>query len=183
MDSNFLNIVKTRQSVRKYTDRPVEREKLIQCVEAARLAPSAENVQPWHFLIVDDPDLKNNLADQAFSGVFRPTLWAKKAPVLVVILATPDILANRIGKQITGIQYYLLDIGIAGEHFVLQARELGLGTCWIGWFNAKGVKKALNLPKKYRPVSILSVGYPETEHIREKKRNTIENICFFNTLS
>ncbi len=183
MDSNFLNIVQTRQSVRKYTDRPVEREKLIQCVEAARLAPSAENVQPWHFLIVDDPELKNKLADQAFSGVFRPTLWAKKAPVLVVILATPDILANRIGKQITGIQYYLLDIGIAGEHFVLQARELGLGTCWIGWFNAKGVKKALNIPKKYRPVSILSVGYPETEHIREKKRNTIETICFFNTLS
>ncbi len=180
LSESFLALAQSRRSVRKFQQQPVERDLLLKCVEAARLAPSAENVQPWRFVIVDDPMLKARLVEHAFSGLYRATRWAAKAPVLVVILAELDILANRIGKEITGIHYYLIDIGIAGEHFVLQAQELGLGTCWIGWFSQKGVRKALDLPRKYRPVSMLAVGYPNVIGQREKKRRSLEEICWFN---
>ncbi len=170
----------SRKSVRRFQDKPVEREKLNRCIEAAHLAPSAENVQPWRFCIVDDPETKDNLAKHAFTGVFRATRWAERAPVLVVIFAQLDILANRIGKQMTGINYYLIDIGIAGEHFVLQAEELGLGSCWIGWFNAKGAKKALNVPRSFRAVEMLALGYPAENYKRERKRKQLDDIYFYN---
>ncbi|MBN1480998.1 nitroreductase family protein [candidate division KSB1 bacterium] len=172
--------MQSRTSVRRFQDKPVEREKLMHCLEAARLAPSAENVQPWRFGFVDDPIVKTKLVKHAFSGIYRATRWAEQAPVLVVICARLDVVANRLGKQMTGIDYYLIDIGIAGEHFVLQAQELGLGTCWIGWFSAKGVKKALHVPKSYRPIALLAVGYPRQNSVRQRKRKVIKNIHFYN---
>lgn len=179
-DSAFFNLVQSRSSVRKFQNTPVERERLQQCVQAARLAPSAENVQPWRYFIADDDEVKNRLAQHAFSGIYRPTRWAANAPVLVVIFAELDILANRIGKQMTGIHYYLIDIGISGEHFVLQAQELGLGTCWIGWFSVKGVRKALNAPKHLRPVEMLAIGYPAHNYTRERKRKPLNDMLYYN---
>ena len=129
MANFFTELVTSRRSIRKYQDKKVEREKIIKCIEAARVAPSAENVQPWRFIIIDEPGLKDQLAKKAFSGIYTPTRFAAKAQVIIVILAWLDIFANRIGKQIQGIHYYFIDIGIAGEHFVLQAHELGLATC------------------------------------------------------
>lgn len=172
--------MQSRVSIRKFQDRPVDRQVLLHCLDAARLAPSAENVQPWRFAIVDDPVTKEKLAKQAFSGIYRATRWAAKAPVLVVIFAELDILANRIGKQMTGINYYLIDIGIAGEHFVLQAQELGLGTCWIGWFNAKGARKALGAPRSFRAVEMMALGHPAAGYKRTRKRKSIDNMSFFN---
>ena len=180
LPTRFLDLVRQRRSVRVYADRPVEREKLVTCVEAARLAPSAENVEPWRFVIIDDPELKEKVAAEAFSGIYRPTRWAAKAPALVAILAKLDILANRIGAQVQGTHYYLIDIGIAGEHFVLQAQELGLGTCWIGWFNEKKARKALGIPRSYRLVCFISVGYPAKSSLKPKKRRSLEEILFFN---
>ena len=181
-DSPFLQLVKSRRSTRKFQQRPVERDKLLQCIEAARFAPSAEHSQPWRFLIIDDPALRERVVEHAFSGIYRATRWAAKAPVLVVILAELDFLANRLGKQITGIHYYLVDVGIAGEHFVLQAQELGLGTCWIGWFSQKGVRKALNIPRKYRPALMLAVGYPDVKSYKTKIRKEPAEICWFNEI-
>lgn len=180
--NHFKELVESRQSVRKFQTKSVDRILLQKCVESARLAPSAENVQPWRFLIIDDQEKKELLRQHAFSGIFRVTRWAVSAPVLVVILAKPDFIANKLGKQMTGIHYYFIDIGIAGEHFVLQAHDLGLGTCWIGWFNAKGVTKALNIPKIYQPLALLAVGYPAHQNKRERKRRPIEEICFYNSI-
>ena len=180
MMSEFFNLVQSRRSIRKYSDSPVEREKILQCIEAARLAPSAENVQPWRFIILDDPLLKNDFAADAFSGIYSPTRFALKAPVIIVMLAKLDILANRIGKQIQGIHFYLIDSGIAGEHLVLQAEELGLGTCWIGWFNVKKVRKFLNIPRKYKIVSLISMGYPQERKTSERKRYSLQDIAWFN---
>ena len=137
MSETFSQLVRNRRSIRRYVDKPVEREKIMACLEAARLAPSADNVQPWRFLVIDNPELKTRLSQEAFSGVYAKSRFAAKAPALIVILAKLDVVANRIGKQIQGIHYYFIDIGIAGEHIVLQAEALGLGTCWIGWFNPK----------------------------------------------
>jgi nitroreductase len=177
---SFSELVQSRRSIRKYQDKAVERAKILQCIEAARLAPSAENVQPWRFIIFDDPDIIKQLSAHAFSGIYSPTRFASKAPVIIVILAKLDILANRIGRQIQGIQFYLLDIGIAGEQLVLQAQALGLGTCWIGWFNSGKVRKYLKIPRSYKIVSLISMGYPESYPLKSQKRHQVEEIAWFN---
>lgn len=182
MAKPFIELAYSRRSIRQYLDKKVEREKIVQCVEAARLAPSAENVQPWRFIIIDDEELKHKFCKQAFSGIYSLTKWAQHAPVIIVILAKLDILANRIGKQIQGTNYYLIDVGITGEHLVLQAEELGLGTCWIGWFSAEKTRKFFKLPRSYKVVSLISMGYPASRPQKEKKRRTLEEIMWFNEI-
>lgn len=178
---SFLELVKSRRSIRRFADRPVEREKILTCIEAARWAPSAEHLQPWRFVVVDDQELKEKLAAGAFSGIYAPTRWAARAPVLIALLAKPDVVANRLGAGIQGTNYYLLDMGIAGEHLVLQAHELGLGTCWIGWFSARGARTALGVPRRYRIVSLIAMGYPAHTDLKAKRRKALEEICRFNT--
>ena len=175
-------LIAQRKSIRLYLDKPVEREKILECLEAARLAPSADNVQPWRFLVIDDPELKEKFSKEVFSGIYSATKFAAKAPVLILILARLDIIANRIGKQIQGVNFYLIDVGIAGEHIVLQAEGLGLGTCWIGWFNSRKARKVLDIPKKYKIVSLLSMGYYEKKSSREKKRKDLVDIAWFNNI-
>lgn len=181
-ESCFQRIVKSRRSIRRFQDKPVERDKILSCIEAARLAPSADNVQPWRFLIIDDPELKAKLVKDVFSGIYFVSKFAAKAPVLIMILARLDIVANRIGKQIQNIHFYLIDIGIAGEHIVLQAEELGLGTCWVGWFNSRRARKILKIPRKFKIVSLLAIGYCEKRPSREKKRKRLEEIVWFNKI-
>jgi nitroreductase len=176
----FDEIIRSRRSIRRYTDQPVEREKVLACLEAARLAPSAENVQPWRFLVIDDPELKKQVADKAFSGIYSISRFAARAPVMVLLMAKPDILANRLGRLVQGTQFYLLDLGIAGEHLVLKAEELGLSTCWIGWFNLKGVRKILKIPGKYRPVAIISLGYAASRPSGSHIRKSLKEIAWFN---
>lgn len=180
--NHFQEIVKGRRSIRRFLDKPVEREKILTCVEAARLAPSADNVQPWRFIILDDPELIAKFAERAFSGIYFISKFASKAPVLIIILARLDIIANRIGKQIQDIHFYLIDIGIAGEHIVLQAEELGLGTCWIGWFDARKTRKFLHIPRKYKIVSLMAMGYYDKKPPHVKKRKRLEEIAWFNRI-
>lgn len=158
----------------------MERKKVLACIEAARLAPSAQNVQPWRFLIIDDPVIKAEFAAEAFSGIYSFSRFAAKAPVLIVILARLDIIANRLGRQIQDVSFYLIDIGIAGEHIALQAEELGLGTCWIGWFNVRRTRKYFKIPRKYKIVCLMAVGHFEKKPPREKKRKSLEEIAWFN---
>lgn len=178
----FQELVRKRRSVRRYLDRPVEREKILACLEAARLAPSAENVQPWRFLVIDDPVIKQRYAAAAFSGIYSFSRFAAKAPVLIVILSRPDLLANRIGRQIQHVAFSLIDIGISGEHLALQAEELGLGTCWIGWFNSRRTRKFFHIPRQYKIVCMMALGYPEAGPLREKKRKDLAEIAWFNRL-
>ena len=176
----FLDLVGQRQSVRKFEERPVEREKILTCIEAARLAPSAENVQPWRFIVLDEPERIKSLSEQAFSGLYRYTRWAANAPVIIAIFAERDFLANRLGKEIQGTHYYLIDVGIAGEHLVLQAEELGLGSCWIGWFHAKNTQKYFGVPRGWRAVSLLALGYPKYRKKEKKPKKKMEEILYFN---
>ncbi len=180
--SFFQQLVRHRRSIRRYLDQPVDRQKILTCIEAARLAPSADNVQPWRFLIIDEPDLKARLSKEIFSGIYTISKFAAKAPVLILILAQLDILTNRIGKQIQNVQFYLVDIGIAGEHIVLQAEEFGLGSCWIGWFNSRKARKILKIPWKYKIVAMLAMGYYEKRPRKEKKRRNLEEIAWFNKI-
>lgn len=181
IENEFLTLVKNRHSVRQFLPTPVEREKIITCIEAARLAPSAENIQPWRFVVLNDAEQIRRFSQEAFSGIYRFTRWAEKAPVIIAVFAELNFIAHRIGKEIQGTQYYLLDLGIAGEHIVLQANALGLGSCWIGWFNARKVKKFLAVPRSWKPAALLALGYP-TELLRAKRaKKNLEQILFFNT--
>lgn len=180
----FLELVKSRYSVRHYLDKPVDRKLILQCIEAARLAPSAQNVQSWRFLVVDEEPVLDELKKSAFNGVFAPTRWANSAPVIIVILAQTDILANIVGTQIQKVDFYQLDIGIAVEHLVLQATELNLGTCWIGWFNIKAVQKLFKIPKKYKIIGLISMGYFDyNEKHSQKRRKSLDQILFFNHIN
>lgn len=173
-------IILKRRSIRKFLDRPVEREKIEACLEAARLAPSAENVQPWRFIVVDDAEVRQRLAEEAFSGIYKASRFGARAPVLIVILARPGIVANRLGKAIQGTQYYLLDIGIAGEHLVLAATEMGLGSCWVGWFSKRGVRKVFAIPRKYDVVAMIALGYPDPTHLAPKRKKGLSDIVRYN---
>lgn len=176
------SLIQSRRSIRKYQPRPVERDKIMDCLVAAQHAPSAQNVQPCRFVVLDSPEAILAVGKAAFSGIYSPSRWGLKAPVLVVLCAELDLLVNRIGRSVQGTQYYLLDCGIAGEHFVLQAQSHGLGTCWIGWFHAKRLRKALNLPRSLRPVVVLAVGYPEKlPLIKRKIRPLADMVTFWNS--
>ena len=172
----FLDHVSARQSCRAYRPTPVSRAAIERCCEAARLAPSACNSQPWSFIVVDDPAHHARVAAAAFSGVYSTFAFAAQAPVLIVVETLRSTYAAALGGLWRGVSYNLIDLGIACEHFVLQATEEGLGTCWIGWFNARGVKKALGLPRRTRLDILISMGYPADTTIRVKQRKSLDTL-------
>jgi len=178
----LLDLVRRRKSVRDFLDRPVDREKVMMCLEAARLAPSACNSQPWKFVVVDDRQLKNRLCRAAFSGIYSVNSFCKMAPVIVVVVSEKSKFLARIGGMFRGTKYYLIDIGIASEHFVLQAEELGLGTCWIGWFNERAVKSILNIPQDKKIDILIALGYYDREKLgSEHGREPMDKIASFNS--
>ena len=178
----LLGLIKHRRSVRNFLDRPVEREKIMMCLEAARLAPSACNSQPWKFIVVDDKQLKNRLCNAAFKGIYSINSFCKMAPVIVVVVSEKSKFLARIGGVFRGTKYYLIDIGIASEHFVLQAEELGLGTCWLGWFNERAVKSILNIPPDKKLDVLIALGYYDSEKVSSgHSREPMDKIASFNS--
>ncbi len=172
----FLELVKKRRSVRRYLEKPVEREKIKLCLEAARLAPSACNGQPWKFIVVDDPTRLGELVRAAFSGPFSNNRFAGKAPVIIVAVAETTKIIPRIAGRLQMKHYSLIDLSIAVEHLVLEAADLGLGTCWIGWFNQKGVKRLLKIAGGSRPVFLIPLGYPAPGEVKPTSRKSLSEI-------
>ena len=178
----LLDLIKHRKSVRNFLDRPVEREKILMCLEAARLAPSACDSQPWKFIVIDDGQLNDKLCEAAFSGIYSINSFCKTAPVIVAVISEKSKFSARIGGMFRGTKYYLIDIGITCEHFVLQAEELGLGTCWIGWFNEKAVKTVLKIPQRKKIDILIALGYYDRKNLgSEHGREPIDKIASFNT--
>jgi len=175
---DFLQLAATRRSVRAYSDRRVSREDLLRCLEAARLAPSACNSQPWYFIVIDDPSALRKIGERIFSGVYGMNAFAKKAQALVAIVSDRSKFLSRLGGQVRDTRYSLIDIGIAGEHLALQAAELGIGTCWIGWFDEKQLKKELGLSRLKKIHVVFAMGYAADEP-RTKNRKSLDEIHSF----
>jgi nitroreductase len=177
---DFLDLAKKRCSVRKYDSRQIKREDINKCLEAARLAPSACNSQPWYFIIVDDPQLKDKVAAAMLSGIYAGNNFITAAPVLVVVVTEKAKWLTRVANFLRDTKMYLIDIGIACEHFILQAAELGIGTCWLGWFNEKAVRKVMAIPKNKRIDIVIAMGYPAADFIPpEKNRKQLEEISSY----
>lgn len=173
---NLYELIQKRQSDRKYDSRPVDRDIVIKCLESARLAPSACNSQPWKFVVVDEPELLKEMTSAAAGMGMNK--FAAQAPVIVAVVLEKMNFTASIGSVIKDKEYSLLDVGIAVEHFCLQATELGLGTCILGWFDEKKVKKLLGIGYRRVPL-LITLGYAAGEH-RQKSRKSLEEISSWN---
>lgn len=177
----LIELFKQRQSVRAYdTDKPVDHKAILRCIEAARIAPSACNAQPWKFIVVNDPVIKDKMADAISGGLLPLNHFARQAPIHIVVVREPANFTSNFGQVIKNKEYPLTDIGIATIQFCLQATVEGLGTCIVGWFDEKKVKKLLQIPKSKRAELIITVGYAKTDTLRPKIRKPIEEILSFN---
>ena len=177
----LIDLINKRQSVREYSNREVEAEKIEKCIEAARLAPSASNSQPWKLIIVNDSELVKKVAAATFSSVVSFNKFTLQAPVLLVIVIERPRVITQVGGFLKNREFPLIDIGIAAEHFCLQAAELGLGTCMMGWFGEKTIKKLLGIPKNKRLGLIISMGYaPEDYPLRKKIRKEKTSVLSYN---
>ena len=161
----LLKQIQQRYSVRSYQKRPVEKEKLETILQAARLAPSANNKQEWRFIVVQDADTRKKLCGAANNQAF-----VGEAPVVIVCCSTISDYVMRCGHLA-----YPIDVAIAMEHMVLQAVEEGLGTCWVGSFYEDQVKAILGIPTPVRVVELLTMGYP-SDTLRAKSRLPLEQI-------
>ncbi|KAF0239204.1 MAG: hypothetical protein FD181_184 [Prolixibacteraceae bacterium] len=178
----FQELTNLRQSVRKYSEKPVEHEKIEKIIKAVHIAPSACNSQPWKVIIVNEPELKIEVAKATFSKTISFNKFAAEAPVIAVLVIEKAKLIAQIGGSIKNLEYPQIDIGIAAVHFCLQATELGLGTCMIGWFDEKKLKLLLNIPEKRKIGLVITLGYPPEDYkMRKKIRKPLAEICGFNS--
>ncbi len=172
---SVFEIIKNRRSIRKFKNIPVEDKKILQIIEAARLAPSATNRQPWRFIAVKDKGMLAKIAGGTLGVINK---WAKTAPLIIICCSVrKNIITHFLGEIISGVRYHIIDTAIAAEHIVLAAEELGLSSCWIGWFNEKKIKKILNIPENWKVISILAVGYrDERYNPKPQKRRSLKDI-------
>jgi nitroreductase len=179
---NFIDLVHKRQSVRKYSPRPVEYDKIQRCLQAAILAPSASNSQPWTFVVADRKEIKDKVARLTFDHLVKFNRFVPEAPVIVVIVLEKPRLVTQVGGFVKRREFPLIDIGIAAEHFCLQAVEEGLGTCMLGWFQEKPIKRLLKIPPQKRIGLIISAGYPPDDYsLREKIRKPFSEVVKYNS--
>ena len=166
----MFEFIAQRRSVRNYRPDRVPREKIERILEAARLAPSACNSQPWSFIVADTEPVRTNLARAAFGGLYGMNKFAMEAPVLLTVVTERSKFMAGLAGQFRGIQYSLVDIGIACAFISLAAEAEGVGSCMLGWFDEKAVKSVLGLPRGTRVDIMISLGYSADEKPAEKKR-------------
>ncbi|MEM2850906.1 MAG: nitroreductase family protein [Candidatus Bathyarchaeia archaeon] len=160
----MLEAIKTRRSVRAFTNENVSEELLNKILDAARWAPSAGNLQPWEFVVVRDPKVKQGLAVAALHQMF-----IAEAPVVIVVCANENRSAWGYGKR--GVALYCIqDTAAATQNILLTAHSLGLGACWVGAFDEEAAKRVLAIPAGVRPVAIIPLGYPAEKPSPPRRR-------------
>lgn len=180
MDMNsFLSLVAARQSDRAYdVTRKVEPEKLHRILEAARLAPSACNAQPWKFVVVTDPELAVQVG-KATAGLGM-NKFAKHAPVHILVVEESMNITSFLGAKIKDKYFPLIDIGIATSHITLAAESEGLGSCILGWFDEKEIKRLVGIPSNKRLLLDITIGYPAKPK-RKKSRKPADKVISYNS--
>ena len=169
---DIFTAISTRRSVRSFRVGEIEDSKLLKILEAGRLSPSAKNLQAWKFVVVRDAATRERLAAAANGQSF-----AGKAPVLIVACGTAPEYIMPCGQHA-----YAVDVSIACAHMVLEAWELGIGSCWLGAFNEAEVKKILNIPESVRIVAMIPFGYPDLP-VAARPRKKLEEIVSYDKYS
>ncbi len=175
----FADVIMTRSSIRSYSEKPVEEEKLRYVLDCARRAPSWSNKQCWRFVVLREKDTIKELAKLC---VFNR--WIQTAPVVIIACGDP----SESGSH-DDLPLYAVDVAIAVEHLVLAATDVHLGTCWIGAFNEQKIKALLEIPKRIRIVTIIPLGYPSDKKgvmatitralANEERRKSLEEIVHY----
>ena len=163
---DVFDAVKERYSVRSYKGKSIPDGDLMKILEAARLAPSAKNLQEWRFVVVKDKDTRAKLSEAA-----KGQRFVAEAPVVLACCAETDNHMMTCGQLC-----YPIDIAIAIDHMTLVAAELGMGSCWIGAFYEDRVKKILNIPDEIRVVELLCLGYAADKEPLKKSRLSLKEI-------
>ena len=182
---DVIEAIRTRRSVRKFSDRPVEPEKLQTVLEAAQMAPSWANMQCWRFVVVQTPAVKAQISELSYVADYFASKGYKsnpaqkalaEAPVVIVACAEPEQSGNVRGQD-----YYLTDVGIATENLMLAAHAMGLGSVFVGVFNEDELRALLLIPHTVRIVGLFPVGYPEGELRAGPPRKPLAEIVFHET--
>jgi nitroreductase len=168
---NFIELATQRSSVRNFKPNPVEKDKLLYVLEAARIAPSAANFQPWQFIVITEPVIL-----KLIQSVYHRD-WLATAPAIIVAIGDHDKgwRRKKDGKDFTDI-----DVAIAVDHLTLAAAETGLGTCWICNFDVEMCCAIFNLPENLEPIVLIPIGYPTTELHSPKQREPIDQLVRWN---
>jgi nitroreductase len=165
---DLMDAIRQRYSCRGYEDKPVEADKLNTLLEAARLAPSARNIQDWRFVVVADPQTRSALqiaaAGQPFVG---------QAPVVIAACSVSNKRMTLCAQP-----YAAIDVAIAMEHIALAATSLGLATCWVGSFKPQAVRRILNIPTHIAVVELMTVGYPLEKGVSPKRLKLEQIACY-----
>lgn len=177
---DFLEFVSTRQSDRSFDqERPVEKEKIERILEAARLAPSACNAQPWHMVVVDDPQLRNKVADATSARALGMNHFTKQAPLHILLVEERVNLSSGIGGWVKQKDYAQMDLGILAAHITLAAHAEGLGSCILGWFNEPKMRELLSISENKRVWLDIVIGYSR-QPLRSKKRKSLLEVVSYN---
>jgi|GEM_PF-684031 len=164
--NSFIELARKRESCRSYTDKKVDIELLKKCVEAALLSPSARNLQPWKYFIVTDEKYVSELI-KITQEDGKNGFVSNITSFIVAVNKTSDV---TVRDHKCSHDYSVFDPGLSVAHLVLQAAELGLGTCILGWFDADKVTELFKLPDNQSPIVLIPVGYPANETPRNKVR-------------
>lgn len=174
-----MKSIEDRRSIRKYTDAKVSPETVEKLIEAARLAPSGHNRQPWHFIVVTDDAMRASVA-----RVSHDQKWMLTAPVFIVCVADMAVYGDTAGIVVDeetasmDLKRIIRDTAIATEHLVLEAVDSGLGTCWVAWFTQKDIRPALGIPEGKFVVAVVTVGYPDENSKQRPRKSLAETVRF-----
>ncbi|MGD2278541.1 MAG: nitroreductase family protein [Candidatus Omnitrophota bacterium] len=177
---SFMELARTRRSIRTYSDKGIGRGDLELCVEAARYSPSACHSQPWSFIIIDDPEKKKQTANALAYGPGGMNSFAHNAKAFIAIVSEKQTFPAWLGGKIRNVNFRHTDAGIACAHLILQAWELGIGTCIIGWFNEKKLKRILSVPFYKKIELVVALGYPAEAEIPEKQLKEKSDVISYN---
>ncbi len=167
---DLYETIKSRKSVRKYRRDPVPEESLKKILNAARMAPTAENFQPWKIIVVTDEDIKRKLVPACNNQRF-----VAEAPVVLVACGLPDEAYPIMGGYMNS---YPVDVAIVLDHLMLAAASEGLGTCWIGSFKEEKVAETVGVPQEAKVVALTPLGYPAEEMERTDRKNLTELVSY-----
>ncbi|HHN66386.1 MAG TPA: nitroreductase [Nitrospirae bacterium] len=179
----LFEAIRTRRSIRRFSDRDVEDDKVTRILDAARMAPSWANLQCWRFIVVRDRQKRETISELTYVESFFAPLGYKvnpakkgirEAPVLIVACAIPGDSGSLWDQN-----YYLTDLGIASENLMLATHALGLGTVFVGVFDEQKIKELLSIPENIRVVGLFPIGYPLEEKKEPPKRKPLEEIVFY----